>query len=75
MLYYICFPREQERIKGERLADIIFKTSLSEEEMMKNFENVDILEELMQSLNDISAYEQGKFVEGIIISKRSTDEN
>lgn len=57
------------------MADIIFKTSLSEEEMMKNFENVDILEELMQSLNDISAYEQGKFVEGIIISKRSTDEN
>lgn len=39
---------------------VVLASSLTEEEIMKNFEDVDLFTELMQALEDVLAFEQGK---------------
>ncbi len=42
------------------MADLIFKTSLSDEEIEKNFEDINFFDGIMEGLNEALAYEKGK---------------
>ncbi len=55
---------------------LTFQSSLSNDEIDKNFENVDVFEGIMDGLNEVLVYEQGETSVGPIIRKRSLpDEN
>ncbi len=54
--------------------ELIFESSLTEEEIEKNFENVDLFTEVMHSLEDALAFEQGEVRQGTVSRKRSLPE-
>lgn len=49
---------------------LIFESSLTEEEIEKNFENVDLFTEMMQGLEDALAFEQGEMRTGTVTHQR-----
>lgn len=50
-----------ERVK--RMADLIFKTSLTDEEIDKNFENINFFDGIMEGLNEALEYEMQEFID------------
>ncbi len=48
-----------------------FQSSLSNDEIDRSFENVDVFEGIMEGLNDALAYEQGEASVESVVRKRS----
>lgn len=56
------------------MEELVFKTNRALDEIHKDFENVDAFEEVMASLQEALAYEQGKDCPGIVVRTVSLPE-
>lgn len=56
------------------MSELIFQSKLSEEEIERNFKDVDFFSCLMEGLEEALAYEKGTAEADVLVRKRSLDE-